>query len=481
MKKIKFSFLFITLLISNVYGADYQCINSNRIAYFEDTYKNIRAIKIDSVKYESDSILYPYRNIHQLDHDCFSPTKFSWLGSKIHIKENGDNLFFNKYGEVITLKTKAILNEKWVAYQIENSLIIEAKVVKQDTIHFLGLVDSVKIIAFQAYDENMNSLDYNVNDMIVIISKNHGFIKTMNFIAFPNTDTYREILKEYNLVGLSNPKVGIQNLTTFDIYDFNVDDELHILTVNLDGQRKKTGKEIYKYLERIDYEDSIVYYYSRKLEILEKNGNSEISSIFYNDTLKLVVKKDFSLDKLPEEPTIDEYGTFCCYMRNDDVLSKIDPSRYDFFYFAKDSCWSEVIFDGYICPNVYLKGLGGPYYSCKGIMGGISKELVYYKKGNKTWGEPIIISNIVNIKPNNQIKIYPNPTKDGKLYIHFNQTDLSEYTIDIIGINGKIIKSEIKHSSQTMIDLSNLVSGLYLYKISDRKGSLLETGKIIIQ
>lgn len=199
---------------------------------------------------------------------------------KVIVKENGENQFFNKLNETITLKTKAGLGQKWIAYQMMDSLIIEAKVIKHDTLNFLGLNDSVKTIKFQAYDKNMNPFPCDINKMTLQISKNHGFVKIFNFYLFPFF--YGRYLsarfEEYNLIGLSNPKVGIKNLTWLEVYDFQAGDELHIADeysiIEYGKVFSTTNKAIYKYLERTDYLDSIVYVYSRKQSIYTTRTDS---------------------------------------------------------------------------------------------------------------------------------------------------------------------------------------------------------------
>ena len=128
------------------------------------------------------------------------------------------------------IKTTALLNDSWTAYYLPDSIKIIATVISHDTMSFLGQLDSVKTIGFQVYDKNMDLLDYPLNTMELRISKNFGFVKTFNFYLFPNlTDYTSERFEEYSLIGLSNPEIGIQNLTWFEINDFQPGDELHIV------------------------------------------------------------------------------------------------------------------------------------------------------------------------------------------------------------------------------------------------------------
>ena len=277
-------------------GQDYQTVSVNRIAYFESQY--VKCLRIDSIKYQSDSVFYPFRVIQQLDYGCYSPLVASWIGPKIIVRENGMNLFFNKVNDTIKINTRAELHDKWIAFILTDSIIIEAMVINHDTMSFLGLIDSVKTVSFQVYDKSMSPLDYEINRMNLQISKNYGFIKTFNFYLFPDimVDYPPDQFEELDLTGLSNPKTGVQNLTWFDVNDFRPGDELHILDEsstwfgNVSGYTT-TNKAVYKYLDRTDYEDSIVYHYSRRQSIYTLWSDSS-SFKFYNDTLKEVIKPD---------------------------------------------------------------------------------------------------------------------------------------------------------------------------------------------
>ena len=161
------------------------------------------------------------------------------------------------------------------------------------------------------------------------ISKNYGFIKTFNFYLFPDitVDYPPDQFEELDLAGLSNPKTGVQNLTWFDVNDFRPGDELHILDEsstwfgNVSGYTT-TNKAVYKYLDRTDYEDSIVYHYSRRQSIYTLWSDSS-SFKFYNDTLKEVIKPDTLFDKLPGAAIVSDFEMYSYYMANGALLSKI--------------------------------------------------------------------------------------------------------------------------------------------------------------
>jgi hypothetical protein len=82
-----------------------------------------------------------------------------------------------------------------------------------------------------------------------------------------------------------------------------------------------------------------------------------------------------------------------------------------------------------------------------------------------------ISSGTVNIDDNqfisNKIKIYPNPVKD---IIKMKFTDINIKKIELIAINGKLIKSY--HSNFNELKIYNIIKGTYILKIETEKGVL---------
>lgn len=488
MKTVNLTLILALISVTNLFAQSYQTISSNKTAYFKNQNNGVKCVRIDSVKIQTDSILYPFYVIQHLNDDCFSPSVASWIGKSVTIKENGINEFVNKNNEIISLNTNAVLGEKWIAFQREGSLIIEATVIDHDTMSFLSLKDSVKTIGFQAYDKDMNPLDFEINTLNIKISKNYGFVKTFNFYLFPNfqVEFPSEQFEEYELVGLSNPKVGIQNLTWFEVNDFQVGDELHVLNrasywngdAETDGY-ETTEKTIYKYLERANYTDSIVYHYARKQSVYTTNAAGN-SFKYYDDTVRVVVKSDPSFDKLPGERIATDNGIFNYYMTNNQLLCKTNPSGYESFGLVEGSCWQLVIADGCLTNDEYLKGLGGPYYSCTQslCLGSSERKLVYYKKGETTWGTPLIVTGISDLKTVNNISIYPNPACD---YINVSFEDnIANCAIYIYNIQGKLQKSKKLEANHSTMDVSDLHSGVYILKIADNE-KVLKIGKLVVK
>ncbi|MEI6555803.1 MAG: T9SS type A sorting domain-containing protein, partial [Paludibacter sp.] len=271
-----------------------------------------------------------------------------------------------------------------------------------------------------------------------------------------------------SLVGITNPKIGVQNLTWFNVFDFQVGDEIHISDKYYpyppEPQYFSENKIIKRYLSRRNFTDSIIYTIDRTQ-----------SNPYKHDTIesKICVNREF--DKLSYETAFDptESNKYDCAfkytMKNTAPLCKIEPPVPAKFYNTESGCWNWLPVDGCLPEYTYIKGLGGPYFNdCEAV------NLVYYKKGNETWGVPYLNLgfNQINIKPN--IFVLPNPSTD-----KINIDNLTEScTFELLDLKGSVMLRTTINASEKTINVSQYDKGLYLYRISGKEG-LMKTGKIV--
>ncbi|MFB6341270.1 T9SS type A sorting domain-containing protein [Saccharicrinis sp. FJH62] len=482
MKPVSIFTLFLTLCLSTLSAQNYQSVISNRIVYFEGDYGYISCIKIDSVKFDTDSFLYPIKSIRQLDYDCFTPYGDSWIGEKVIVKDKGINLFFNKNHDTIRIETRAKLNDEWTAFYLTDSITIKAAITRHDTLRFMGLVDSVKTIDFIAYDKNMNPVEIKKkSNRQMKISKNYGLVQTFDMYYFTLSDEeysyFQSVSDSYKLAGLSSPKIGVQNLSRFDINDFAVGNELHILDESYNDGSGHSFKIIYNYLDKKVSPDSITYLIDRQEKLYYKNYNGE-NYTYIHDTITQIIKPDSIFDRyLPNEPIIDDWSANSYRMISDSV--KIDNSFVPEIYKTEDSCWSNCCWDGCNPIYTYYKGLGGPYYYCDNFfsMGYAQRKLVYYKKGDKEWGTPLVITAIDEKQAENTINIYPNPASD-VITIERNNA-ATKIFFELSDLNGRqILEEELKLKSEK-IELYDLEPGIYIYTIRC-SNTIYKTDKLIL-
>jgi len=486
MKTLCLCLLLIIIVALKAWAHDYQTVYADRIALFNNADNRIKGLRVDSVKVPADTILYPFATIQEVSHDgCSSPYKASWIGEKVMIKPDGINLFFNRDGDTITLKTQSWLNESWIAFHRADTFRVEASVQAVTLENVLGVNDSVKTIGFRVVDQQGNTVAHALNSLKVKISKRYGFVETLNLYLFPDifVRSPHDMLMSYTLVGLTDPKVGLQNLRWFEVYNFNPGDEVHVQEHNFGDPnfylpiREYDNRCIYKYLERADFADSIVYRYTRKQSIKTVYADSTTLET-YNDTLHSVVLANPDFDKLPGEPIFNDGSAHVMFMRNDEFRMKIIPSMMDELYVGSGNCWSTITGEGCLPEKRYIDGLGGPYYSCHGYVGNSEeRKLVYYKKGDTEWGEKLIITGVPDSKSNEGLRVFPNPACDVVTFQLNN--DAGTCKVRIYSQTGTLVKSEQFTGASCSINLTGLKSGIYLYKLTS-PGSLIYTGKLVV-
>lgn len=486
MKRSMLFVLFMSVIRFSISAYDYQTVYSHRVALYENPDEVIKCLRIDSTKFNGDSILHPLKNIQGLSPDCYTPLGASWLGDKIIVNSHW-NYFFNQNNDTIRIKTDGALNDRWTVYS-NNEMSVFGQILKVEEVPFLGITDSVKTIGFSivVLTSSAAPSKAGTNNPVVFdgktiqISKHYGLLKTFNFLIFPKpndyTNTYADLWEQYSLSGLTNPTVGIQNLTWFGVYDFQAGDEIHtshktwdfyIYTPNAYTEEKT----ILKYISRKDYADSIVYQ-------VEKTVGRNYGEIpVTHEMTRQVIYKDTNFDKLPSEIVVSGNSAFAYSMKIDSFTVKIRPSFDSDIVKYDTNCWRPPIADGCFPNFLYYKELGGPYYNCIGLAGtGEENKLVYYKKGTVSKGTPLVIAGLKELDTNPAFVIYPNPVHDN---ISINAAILTEPCMfELMDVHGNVLLQTEVSANNNSVSLSGFTNGLYLYRLLFN-GKMVKAGKIV--
>jgi len=481
--------LLLTVLVftiqSFLYAQQYQTFNSNRTVLFVGPYNIVKALNIDSVHFQTDSILYPMKNIAENGFGCFNFNGPSWIGDKIHIKGNGDNIFFNRDNDSIIIKTHATLNDSWICYKVQGTSYIQASVASVSYENVLGINDSVKTIVFQKYDSCNVAVNHPINSLQIKISQNYGFEKTLNFYFFPDLQTnswLNESLSEFSLIGIDNPMAGVQNLTWHKVFDFDVNDEFHteydfshMLPPPSQSSNIKTTRKV---ITKLVSADTIIYTFERKQLSIQTNQNGTTSSTLW-DTITSKIFPNQIFDNLPNKPLTVNFESFALQMCNGPVVSKIEPSIYQRFWNnTTDSCMNEIIADGCFPAYEYFEGLGGPFFSCSYFSTDESNTLVYYKKGSATWGNPLFIpvAFTEHKKEESDFEIFPTIVAEA---FTVNTSDINTpYMLSILDVCGRVITEYQVFTNHRVFNNDLRLKGLYFYKIN-AKNDNKKNGKII--
>jgi hypothetical protein len=476
--------VFGTFFMVPAIAQDYQSILPHRNATYESDGGYMKFVKTDSTATVDESTtLFLFRNIQETAIEgCFVPYGVSWLGGKIIMNANGDNMFFNRDNDTILIMTQAAQGESWIAYA-DTNIQVQAEIADHDLMDVLGETDSVKTITFTVYNSELDPIEHILNDKTLRLSKNQGLVTTLNFLRFPDFSNWRESVEEYNLVGLSNPAIGVQNLSWFDVHDHQPGDELHIVESKDDGMSGIVHFDykqiIEKFQERHDFNDSIVYRVERKIRREEKKyPDTIVVKHFINDTITRVVKDFKSFNIIPGQALFIEVGLTHFHQRrnNNQMIEKwAEPDFY--FQDGIDECWHQVFLLKTEIPyGRYYSGLGGPYY--EDIWGSGSRSLVYYKKGDQTWGSPLDFTSAPGISDPSLVSIYPNPATAGGFHVNILPENLP-VVLEILDLNGKIVHREKLVNQDNYIHVPILHKGIYLYRILN-SGTYVDVGKIIL-
>ena len=75
---------------------------------------------------------------------------------------------------------------------------------------------------------------------------------------------------------------------------------------------------------------------------------------------------------------------------------------------------------------------------------------------------------------NNTIRVYPNPANN-LITIDISEFAISNNTvIELLNVNGELLKSQLMLKSKTQLDISALSSGIYILKVTDNKNVVVK-------
>jgi hypothetical protein len=483
---------FILLQMSLVvFAQNYQTIYSNRTPLFELPDNSVVSFRVDSIVVDTDSVFYFPKHIEMdtINYMCFRVASNFWIGGSMRITDEF-NIFTNKHNDSIRLKTNAILGEQWIICEKPDSFIVTGEVTAHNNMNFLGITDSVKTISFQMFDYLMNPISSPLNNMTIQISKHHGLIKTLNFNLFPHYSSdfyvfdpfYSFGLVELPIIGITNPDLGKQNLTYLRAFDFDIGDELHVkmYSYNSNGgmSSKQFRRQIIIFTNRTTFPDSIQYSsFVKEEHIIILNPGSD-TTITYNEfTQYFTVKPDSAFDLLPSELIVSDYSIEDQVTYNLVQLRKYTNLNEFLMLFSGD-LYCHGHYDGCDNSDAYIEGLGGPYYNCSMLFYAYTRELVYYKKGIETWGNPHSFTNVTNFAPNGQLKITPNPASD--FLIISSENSIFPLTFHLFDLFGRIVFTSSVEFSGQQIPVSHLPGGLYIYQFL-YNDEISGKGKIVIE
>ena len=398
-------FTLLTLCVSmTLFAQNYQTIPSFGQQFFtQSTTSDLFGIEIQNVTFNGFDSVYHFVKTYENDMisgNCTDTT--SWVGSKMTLSSNGNNIFYNIQNEAIIIKINAYLNDSWTIYNFSNGDYIEAMITSVTNENIVGsLMDSVKTITLQAKDNQGNNLTNNINGKTLKISKNYGFVQTLKLLEFPDAHSHN-----FTFMDNSN-HIGNYKLTAEDVYDYQVGDVFQ--RVNSDGDyhyHVEYAYAHYEVLSRVDGATIRTYTYarSRYTDISDDTDFDQVMDLHYtvyypNDTITEVIdliaeNNAMKIDRLPYE--LYGNGDFTRHFPHPNKFNNrlIHQTRDYQYTNSWDNChsiyddWGDE-YDRYID---YGKGIGKArdnYFTLSNFMDANfnTTSLIYYQKGTETWGQ----------------------------------------------------------------------------------------------
>lgn len=478
-----------------VIGAKFRRLAENYVSFlperqatlYDPQTQHVRFAKIlrDSIFDQGRALFFAPNQVIEINDPCIvvEPSVF---GHKVLLLNNGTEVYFNLHNDSIVINTLAVAGETWRVFS-KNDLIIIGEVISHQPETFLEITDSVKTVTFQAYNNTMEPIAHTINGKNLKISKNHGVVSAIHFYGFPEF-AYGSGSGNWQseIGGLKNPAQGMQNLTWIKVQDFQPGDELHVTELHdvgfTDDYYHRTSEIIFRYLERIDFPDSIRYQIEqRKTDRIRLSPHGETEVINTHDTIIRTYKPWEYFDHNAMEPFVfGENLTYHSqkYYPDSGLMTKwIGFSEYE--YDSWNECWTFPISHTPYWDTHYIEGLSGPYYTVEWNFSQWKRSLMFYKKGEETWGNPLTITHIYDdLAVHPKVNVFPNPAV-GNLYIGLENID-SQAELQLTDVMGRVVLRKYLNETPTSINIEQLREGLYFYQIVISRTEKI-TGKVIIK
>lgn len=479
----RYLLLFLVLFTNSLFAQNFQNICTRGTTFYLGQGNAYMAYRQDSVIVvgNNDTTFYSYLTFRDtVALGCADTTNGSLLGHKIIKTQAGWFYFFNRYGDTIRINSLAIVDQSWKFCQLPGNGYLEAKVTSISNETVLGISDPVKVITLQAKDAANNNIPHNLNQKTIKLSQHYGLSKMLDVYSIPNDTSFQV------LAGKTNPRLGTQDLTWQEIYNFDIGDVFHFIKTTTTA----TIRTINRVLTKTTYGiDSVTY----TLENCEKIISSTYpydESIHDTITVKYYFGEEADtnwLCKLPGEFEREdgEEADIFSYTINPSQNRRSKYISWSGYVYSTGNCWKPT--DGYLYPigtGTYTEGLGKTQSYWKHFTGTqwvqMQEDLVYYKKGTESWGSPVSTdcSALFGIEDNSLplfITVFPNPASDKLMIGRPDQN--SKPAILVYDSFGRICFRN-DHFNSESIDVSGFAEGIYILRFTE--GNLYSLKKFVV-
>jgi len=483
---------------------NWECLKSNTQQYFVNSFGYLRGMRIDSVRNQGVTRFYypfhtprgryvPPPNQPNYVVQPMDSNGGSWLGKKVTSYADGSWFFDNYWGDTVIVRTQAHPGDIWLFYDDTTNIHYTATLVSTDTMTVMNVIDSIKTMVLTSYQGvNINTNDL-LNNVKIILSKNHGFVQTIDLYMFPLHEPDTVYGQGFDLwldnISYTGPdssniaftQVSFHNPDKSELYDYNVGDVFEWTGDNSCLPYKKldsiTGKTVISPSET-------QYQVSRRTYQFHAPPASPVTT-FSAITLDIISGLYMIIDtgKMPEEVSVSDFYYYNpldssqCYVSamygygdnfiynngNGYFVNTFEPCGFSARY--KSGFWmiyDAECYDPTPCANDHFD------------------QITFSRKSDNPNGpcgsfSPIPLDLIQVSGPDNIISIYPNPADD----LITVQADKKLKSVYITNVLGQVIYAKNCKSSIEYIDVSILIPGLYYARLHQEDGTVLNKSLLI--
>ena len=495
MKTLFQFLLFLSLLYPDKANSqDYQLFQSNRIYLYD--YQLSGQIHIAAFKSNAptiagtDSVFSNYRRCN--DDLPYGPwansganfSDSSWAGCQVIVKPSGENILLNNHMDSLHFECLAQTGNNWTLYHFQNGDRFVAHVDSLGLDSVMGVPDSVKKISIVRTDSSGNQINDSLNNFTFRISKNFGLLTTVNIRHFPNS------LVTYEIEGIDS-LIGSRRISPSSIFNFDVGDIFHYYSFDhISASVLQWQQEKRAILSKSFITDSVVYTIQDSLYTQIDDASSITTTLTGSVITESYCTNFYAYDSLcsnlAEDITVTA-GPF--YMNYMTTWHRVVNNRRGIYsipclqtagfpltdYVLRNlaACnGSPASFPG--GSNWFVEGLGlFNHYASMDSTSSVyirSKELVYFQKGNETYGTPLSFPLINNITSphsySNSGIAFPNPANNDLTILNakkYNQVILFNAIMKPVKIESNYVGEDLR------INTNKISSGIYFLSLSNEE------------
>lgn len=476
--------IFAILLISIAFsasGQNYLPVYSDRVQYFQASQVNnfqygesgfginesLVACKIDSMHFENGSEEYffiPTARRQGQGTACSGP---GFFGNKMVLKGADSAFFFNGENHTLLILPQSAPGAEWKLFTFSDNSFIQAEVGSIEKRTLLNVEDSVKIIALNYFAADGTPAQHPVNGKVMEISKNHGFVKTLDIYHFPDK------LYEAQLAGSTSPEFGPTMLLSEDIFNFNVGDEFHYKGSHNAGPASYSS---WRKRKAVSVEQVVDTLFVSWQETYVQKGYEEQYNQYFDGIKAEKYFLNTEKDQYQPYELRPSFGSGWGSIGFSEMIFRngrwLVRESANYLEGTDNDCYSEMLASHYEKIE-YAEGLGQINWSLTGYTDEY-EQMVYYKKGNEEWGDSINFAVItsVTVQKITDISLYPNPAERAVNI----KGHLGDVLVTIYNSQGETVMERMVHQS---LNLENLSPGIY-HCVIRKDQAILHSEKLIV-